>query len=155
MSGQTTTALDQWHKTIKAMKILNSLTYTEDYDHPGGGSPFIEMVQESRVRRECQGCGQQVLAGNTLNGSYHCERCARERGTDPMNPVDRHTLLSDLTQPGLTMFDPDPIAVNPAISFAPIVTGHSPNNADGSSATQDLLDDMPTPEKTRRSSKRP
>jgi len=44
------------------------------------------------------------------------------------------------------MFDPNPIAVNPAISFAPVVTGHLPNNADGSSATQALLDDMPTPE---------
>ena len=28
MSGQTATALDQWHKTINAMKILDSLMET-------------------------------------------------------------------------------------------------------------------------------
>ena len=28
MSGQTATALDQWHKTINAMKILDSLIET-------------------------------------------------------------------------------------------------------------------------------
>ena len=100
--------------------------YTEDYDHPGGGSPFMEMEQESQVRHECQGCGQQVLPYDTLNHSHHCQRCAAERGTDPMNPVDRHILVSDLTQPGLTMFDPDPVAAIPAISLAPAIIGYLP-----------------------------
>ena len=56
-----------------------------------------------------------------------------------MNPNDRHIFVSDLTQLGLTMFDPSPVAANQAISFAPAATGYLPNNADDSSATQSLM----------------
>lgn len=120
-----------------------------------------------QTRHECQECGQQVLAGQTLNDALHCARCARERETptrpvpmildqtEPMNPIDMHALTADLIQPGLTMFDPVPRDARPAISFAPVVAGRQPDNSEeraprtvGSPGDREpeIIDGAPTPE---------
>ena len=56
-----------------------------------------------------------------------------------MNPVNKHTLVSDLIQPGPTEVDHAPVAVDAAITLATVVTGHLPNNASGLGTTPSLM----------------
>ena len=53
-----------------------------------------------------------------------------------MNPVDMHTLVSDLIQPALVLTEAAPQDANPAISYATASTGQLTNEANASNTVQ-------------------